>query len=122
MIYIYITKEFTLLLIFQFGTGSCSGDSGGPLVFYDKSNKPHRHVQVGIVQGSAGECGNDRFPGIYARLDNYDVLNFIRKTAFGESISLPSPSSLGNHINELDILWVESKMLSSLNKAATINC
>ena len=87
---IYFTKEFTFLLIFQFGTGSCSGDSGGPLFFKDKSATPFRHVQVGIVQGGAGECGNEKFPGLFARLDNHDVLNFIYKTAFGKTISARS--------------------------------
>ena len=75
------------LLLFQFGSGSCSGDSGGPLVFNDKLSNPPRYVQVGIVQGGAGECGNERFPGLYARLDDYDVLSFIKKTAFGVDLS-----------------------------------
>ena len=85
-----------LLLLFQFGSGSCSGDSGGPLVFHDRLSTPTRHIQVGIVQGGAGECGNDRFPGLYARLDNIEVLSFIKKTAFGENTS--SPSSPGKNI------------------------
>ena len=82
------------LCIFQIGTGSCSGDSGGPLVFNDKLSKPSHYVQVGIVQGSAGECGNERFPGIYVRLDDYDVLSFIYKTAFGKTLdsSISSPA------------------------------
>ena len=83
-------KVYTSVLIFQFGSGSCLGDSGGPLVFNDRIAKPPRYVQVGVVQGSAGECGNERFPGLYARLDNFDVLSFIRKTAFGENMSSPS--------------------------------
>ena len=78
--------------IFQFGSGSCSGDSGGPLVFNDKAANPPHYVQVGIVQGSAGECGSKRFPDIYARLDDYNVLSFIKKTAFGEDISPPAAS------------------------------
>ena len=81
---------YTIFLFFQFGSGSCSGDSGGPLVFNDRIAKPPRYVQVGVVQGSAGECGNERFPGLYARLDNFDVLSFIRKTAFGENMGSPS--------------------------------
>ena len=71
--------------IFRIGAGYC-GDSGGPLVFNDELLTPSRYVQVGIYQGVAGECGNKRFPGIYARLDDYDVLNFIYKTAFGKNI------------------------------------
>ena len=85
-----IRRIYTSSLIFQFGSGSCSGDSGGPLVFNDRIAKPPRYVQVGVVQGGAGECGNERFPGLYARLDNFDVLSFIRKTAFGENMGSPS--------------------------------
>ena len=77
------------MYIFQFGTGSCSGDSGGPLVFHDKLSNPSHYVQIGIVQGGAGQCGNERFPGVYARLDDHDVLDFIYKTAFGKTIDSP---------------------------------
>ena len=45
---------------------------------------------MGIVQGGAGQCGNERFPGVYARLDDHDVLDFIYKTAFGKTLELPS--------------------------------
>ena len=89
-----MNKVFLLFILFQIGSGSCLGDSGGPLVFNDKSSSPSRFVQVGIVQGGAGQCGNERFPGVYARLDDYDVLSFIYKTAFGENID-SSPRSLG---------------------------
>ena len=47
-------------------------------------------MQIGIVQGGAGQCGNERFPGVYARLDDYDVLSFIYKKAFGKNLDLPS--------------------------------
>ena len=80
------------LFILQYGSGSCSGDSGGPLVFNDKLSTPFRYRQIGIVQGGAGPCGNDIFPGIYARLDDYDVLSFVYKTAFGKNIDSPKPS------------------------------
>ena len=70
------------------GSGSCSGDSGGPLVFHEKTS--NRYRQIGIVQGGAGACGSQIFPGIYARLDDYDVLSFIYKTAFEKTIDLPS--------------------------------
>ena len=48
------------------------------------------------MQGGAGSCGNDIFPGIYARLDDIDVLSFIYKTAFGKNVD--SPSSPGDFI------------------------
>ena len=74
------------------GSGSCLGDSGGPLVIHDKLASPPRHVQIGVVQGGAGECGNKLYPGVYIRLDNYDVLDFIYRTAFGRSIDSSSTS------------------------------
>ena len=84
--------RFLHLLLFQFGSGSCSGDSGGPLVFNDKESNPYRYTQIGIVQGGAGPSGNDIFPGIYSRLDDYDVLRFIYKTAFEKNIDSLSSS------------------------------
>ena len=51
------------------------------------------------MQGGAGPCGNDIFPGIYARLDDHDVLSFIYKKAFGKNTNLPSaPGKLGKKI------------------------
>ena len=61
------------------GVGSCKGDSGGPLIkFVSDTAVPH-YVQVGVVHGGIGVCGSMTFPGIYARLDEEDNLNFIRK-------------------------------------------
>ena len=56
--------------------GSCHGDSGGPLIIENTDSFPNRHVQIGIVTGAA-ECGDERFPGAYARLDHPDIWNFI---------------------------------------------
>ena len=36
-------------------------------------------MQVGVVHGGIGECGSKNFPGIYARLEDEDNLNFIRQ-------------------------------------------
>jgi hypothetical protein len=33
--------------------------------------------QVALVSGGVGECGNKRFPGIYVRLNNPDIYQFI---------------------------------------------
>ena len=82
------------LLNFQIGAGSCTGDSGGPLFFNDRLSNPPHYVQIGIVQGGAGECGDKKFPGLYARLDDYDVLNFIHQTAFGRTIDPPGKNYL----------------------------
>ena len=68
------------LYYFQLGgVGSCKGDSGGPLMhFVSEAEVPH-YVQVGVVHGGIGECGSKNFPGIYARLEDEDNLNFIRQ-------------------------------------------
>ena len=83
------------------GSGSCSGDTGGPLVFHEKTS--NRYIQIGVLQGGAGACGNDIFPGIYANLDDYDVLSFIYKTAFWGNNS--SPSSPGKNTWYIICSW-----------------
>jgi hypothetical protein len=56
--------------------GACTGDSGGPLQFYDFDN--NRYQQVGVVHGSVSDCGLSEFPGIYARLDDPTIFNFLK--------------------------------------------
>ena len=63
------------------------GDSGGPLIYYDQD--ADRNLQIGVVYGSLQECSDQNYPSIYARLDNYYILNFIRETAFGDTIDKP---------------------------------
>ena len=46
--------------------------------FVSEAEVPH-YVQVGVVHGGIGECGSKIFPGIYARLEDQDNLNFIRQ-------------------------------------------
>ena len=58
---------------------SCPGDSGGPLTIF-KSNE-NRHVQVGVLSG--GKCQSN-LPGVYGRIEDYDVFEFINKIAFYE--------------------------------------
>ena len=96
-------KHFSHVYLFQFGSGSCTGDSGGPLIFHNKLSNPSHYVQVGIVQGGAGECGNERFPGVYARLDDHKVLSFIYKTAFGKTIdtALSSPPGKNTYLYDM---------------------
>ena len=66
---------------FDFGT--CKGDSGGPIRVFDDSDWKFR--QIGIVHGSAASCDGSRFPGIFVRLDDPEVLNFIQREVFGTS-------------------------------------
>ena len=80
---INIVFDWKLVLNHHFqlgGGGSCKGDSGGPLMHFvsDGGEEPY-YVQVGVVHGGIGECGSKDFPGIYARLEDEDNLNFIRQ-------------------------------------------
>ena len=43
------------------------------------AGRPH-YVQVGVVHGGIGDCGSKVFPGIYARLEDEENLNFIRES------------------------------------------
>ncbi len=54
--------------------GACRGDSGGPLMFKDDERK---FVQIAIVEGGVGECGDRDYPGIFVRLDHPSIWNFI---------------------------------------------
>ena len=58
------------------GYGSCNGDSGGPLVQF--SSEENKYVQIGIVSGGIGQCGDPNFPGVYVRLENKLALSFIQ--------------------------------------------
>ena len=71
-------------------------DSGGPLIVEDPEND--RHVQIGAVYGSLEECTDRNFPSLYARLDDYKILSFIRSTAFGENIA---PVAKGEYIQSV---------------------
>ena len=68
------------------GFGSCDGDSGGPVAVLEDSDLPHRFMQVGLVQGGVGACGDRDMPGIYVRLKDPEILNFIYET-LGKSAS-----------------------------------
>ena len=41
-----------------------------------------RMVQVGILHGGIDPCENDRYPGIYNRIDQPDILEWIKKKVF----------------------------------------
>lgn len=70
---------FLTILGYELGNfGSCSGDSGGPIVRLLTSPPNIRYIQVGIVQGGVGDCGDSQYPGIYIRLDDPDILAFIQ--------------------------------------------
>ena len=72
------------------GEGSCKGDSGGPLVAYFDSITDPFYEQIAIVGGGIGSCGSNTFPGIYTRLDDFKVLDWVYRTAFEKPLSQPT--------------------------------
>ncbi len=58
--------------------GACAGDSGSPLMHYDFSRVGY--VQIATVEGGVGVCGDERYPGIFVRLDHPSIWNFIAST------------------------------------------
>ena len=82
-----ITNELLCTISRTETLGSCPGDSGGPLTIYDE--KIERFVLIGAVRGSAIECSDLEFPSLFARLEDYEILKFVRKHAFGEDILEP---------------------------------
>ena len=82
-----ITSELLCSIASSEELGTCPGDSGGPLIYYNQDTD--KNLQIGIVFGSLQECSDQNYPSLYARLDNYYILNFIRETAFGDTIDKP---------------------------------
>jgi len=70
--------------------GTCGGDSGGPVVQFDTTEtdkyKIPRWVQVAAVHGSAASCDGSRFPSIFVRLDERDVLTWIYQMVWPERV------------------------------------
>ena len=64
---------------------SCEGDSGGILwtPFFNKG-QGNTAVQQAVVRGSIRNCDGSAFPTIFNRLDNEEVLPWIKSTVFGK--------------------------------------
>lgn len=60
-------------------------------MIYDTRNA--FHLQVGVVRGTSGECGDRNFPDIYGRLENYEILNWIYRIAFGQMLRNQRPTT-----------------------------
>ena len=82
-----ITNELICTISRSEALGTCPGDSGGPLTIYN--GEINRFVLIGAVRGSAKECSDLEFPSLFARLEDYEILKFVRKQAFGEDIVEP---------------------------------
>lgn len=64
--------------------GTCPGDSGGTLLtvpFIDKI-QDSRSILAAVVHGSIKPCDGTRFPSIFVRLDNHDILSWIIQEVF----------------------------------------
>jgi secreted trypsin-like serine protease len=63
------------------GKDACQGDSGGPLFV----SVPHsrRFIQVGTVSRGRG-CGAPGYPGVFTRLANREIADFIADPASGD--------------------------------------
>ena len=57
--------------------------TGGPFVMKESQD---RYVLVGTLHGSYVDCSN-QWPTIYTRIDDFSVLQFLRKIVFNETIA-----------------------------------
>jgi secreted trypsin-like serine protease len=73
----------TMLCAGRTNLDTCQGDSGGPLFF--KSTGPG-YIQAGITSWGIG-CGATGFPGVYTRLSNRGVGNFILTVTGGVPVN-----------------------------------
>jgi secreted trypsin-like serine protease len=71
--------DATMLCAGRTNLDTCQGDSGGPLFF--KAAGPG-YIQAGITSWGFG-CGATGFPGVYTRLSNRGVGNFILSATGG---------------------------------------
>jgi secreted trypsin-like serine protease len=78
--------DATMLCAGRTGLDSCQGDSGGPL--FVKAVGSPGFIQVGITSWGIG-CGATGFPGVYTRLGNRSVGNFVLNQTGG----VPVPAS-----------------------------
>jgi secreted trypsin-like serine protease len=69
---------------------TCQGDSGGPLFF--KSTGTNDYIQVGITSWGFG-CGATGFPGVYTRLGNRSVGNFVLEMTGGVPVTAAPEAS-----------------------------
>ena len=63
--------------------GTCPGDSGGILMSKTfKKDIGFITTQQAVVHGSRSECDGERYPSIFVRLDNCEVLRWIFENVF----------------------------------------
>jgi secreted trypsin-like serine protease len=79
-----LTITNTMLCAGQTNKDTCQGDSGGPLFF--KATGSPDYIQAGITSWGIG-CGATGFPGVYTRLGNRSVGNFILTVTGGVPVT-----------------------------------
>ena len=65
--------------------GTCEGDSGGPFVRFEADPTNPKWYQSAVVHGSGESCDGTRFPSIFVRLDDKDILPWIMKIVFPDA-------------------------------------
>ena len=71
--------------------GTCPGDSGGILMTSNFDiNEGFITTQQAVVHGSRSECDGERYPSIFVRLDNPEVLPWIFENVFPNKIMVPN--------------------------------
>jgi secreted trypsin-like serine protease len=78
-----ITIDATMLCAGRTNLDTCQGDSGGPLFFRAVGGG---FLQAGITSWGIG-CGATGFPGVYTRLSNRGVGNFILSVTGGVPVN-----------------------------------
>ena len=88
------------------GQDTCSGDSGGPLIVFDKTSNHWRHTGITSF-GTADECGQADFYGIYTRSPEYQ--DFIKETiCTAEDIPARPQLSLSVSGQTVSAEWTQS--------------
>ena len=77
-------------------------------------------VQVGLVHGAVGQCASSDFPGIYGRVEDKEVHDFINETAFGpeppvNTTDAPAKIAPDDPIVKLSLLLIRAARLGSVN-------
>ena len=91
--------------------GSCTGDSGGPLMYQDLERN-QQWIQIAIVQGAVRDCGDVDFPGLYIRLDESTIFDFIQSAINPSLVAETTSAKLrteattkGNSFNTVENLF-----------------
>jgi secreted trypsin-like serine protease len=79
-----LSIDNTMLCAGQTNKDTCQGDSGGPLFF--KATGSPDYIQAGVTSWGIG-CGATGFPGVYTRLGNRSVGNFILSATGGVPVT-----------------------------------